>query len=451
MKRVALSAFAASVALALAASPAVCGPVGSAPVQHIGDLKPADLAILRASASHPAFPAAIARAKRAGVDIDVARHFQPVPQIFSNAAVYYLRIAQDDQFAVDSAEKSALKLVDDPQPGRDEWATAKVFLSSHSGLMVMVHAAASYATFAVPREDDGSEPISWPLRELPSCRRVARLLTMESLVLAHEGKFNQAVANERFCFRVGDHAASDITLVGSLVAIAVDNIAFKAMRSILRRSSGDPSIAHAIDVAVSSAWHPRLMSRAIVADDAQMIAQVEFWRNHGADSLNREFGSDGQLVPDPHVFDAMMDAMGAKLINDEISMLRFADRPYPVATKNLNAIAAADIRCKTFDGTFARFVLPVVAQTEDKVTLDSAQAAVTRAACAVFLYKSKHGRYPSTLADAAPTAIDPFDGKLVGYRREANGFVVYSVGPTGQYNGGAFDGTKEHEEVFRYP
>jgi len=427
------------------------GPIGSATAQRIGNMSPADRAILIQSARHPAFPAVLVRARKAGVDVSIEKHFQAVPQIFSNSAVYYLRMAQDDQFEVDDAEKSALSLLDIPKPSADQWQAAATFVNTHKNLMTMAHAAASYKLFAVPREDNGYQPDSWKFPELTSCRRVARLLTLESLLWAKSGNYAEAVNNEQKCFQVGDHASSDITMVAWLVAISIDHIGLKGMQSILAMSSGNPAVVQIVDKAVRTCWRPRLMSSLIKSEDAQMIAQVEFWSRLTPEKfLEENGGHTAQLVPDPHTFAAMMDAMNARLIGDEVSMIEIADRPYPESSKRLRAIVNRAQNCKTFDSILAKFVLPVVGKSEDLIAQDTATAAITRAACSVFIYKSKHGDYPSTLADAAPKATDPFDGKLLGYRQTANGFVVYSVGPTGKYDGGDFDSKKRHEEVFRY-
>jgi len=432
-------------------APVYAGAIGSGPFQHIDSLKLADKAILIQHAKHPSFPSVLERARRDGVDVSVAKHFQSVPQIFSNAAVYYLRMAQDDQFAVDPVEKSALQLIDTPVLTDDQWQATTAFLSSHKNLMVMAHAAASYAKCIVPREDDGAQPISWQFPELTSCRRVACLLTLESLVLAHEGKFPEAVKNEGLCFLVADHAASDITMVAWMVAVAVDHIGLKGLQSILTMSKGDAAVAGEVDTVVAAKWHPRRMSSAFKTEDAQMIAQVEYWQGLTPAQLVQDTGgSPTLLVPDQATVRALMDVMGSRLIADEVSMVEIADQPYPRASKQIRAITDRATHCKTFDATLSRFVLPVMIPFTDSVAGDTAFAAVTRAACAVFVYKSTHGTYPSTLADATSTAIDPFDGKALRYRRTAKGFVVYSVGPTGKYDGGDFDSKKQHEEVFRY-
>jgi hypothetical protein len=69
-------------------------------------------------------------------------------------------------------------------------------------------------------------------------------------------------------------------------------------------------------------------------------------------------------------------------------------------------------------------------------------AQASRVAIACKIYRHKHGTYPPGLKDLAPEYIgeipkDPFTGKDFVYRMiPEGGFVVYSVGPNGQDNGG---------------
>src|SRR5262249_13248745 len=62
---------------------------------------------------------------------------------------------------------------------------------------------------------------------------------------------------------------------------------------------------------------------------------------------------------------------------------------------------------------------------------------------AVERYGLQHGRCPETLDALVPELLravptDPYDGKPLRYRHDAEGVVVYTVGPDGKDDGGAF-------------
>jgi hypothetical protein len=68
----------------------------------------------------------------------------------------------------------------------------------------------------------------------------------------------------------------------------------------------------------------------------------------------------------------------------------------------------------------------------------------TAVALALERYRRQNGAWPPALAKLTPALLkavpaDPFDGKLLRYRRTVDGVVVYSVGPDGRDNGGVLD------------
>jgi len=64
-----------------------------------------------------------------------------------------------------------------------------------------------------------------------------------------------------------------------------------------------------------------------------------------------------------------------------------------------------------------------------------------RTGLACRLFKSRTGRYPESLEELVPgilkeIPIDPFTGKPLVYRREGEGFIVYSLGSNEKDDGG---------------
>ena len=74
------------------------------------------------------------------------------------------------------------------------------------------------------------------------------------------------------------------------------------------------------------------------------------------------------------------------------------------------------------------------------------RAGLRRAAVALAVerFRRQHGRWADQLSDLVPAFLhavptDPFDGAPLRYRHDKEGVVIYSVGPDGKDNGGAFD------------
>lgn len=99
---------------------------------------------------------------------------------------------------------------------------------------------------------------------------------------------------------------------------------------------------------------------------------------------------------------------------------------------------------------FTDIILPVFSRIDGNVTRTQARVAVAEAAASVLAAKAKTGAFPQILPAGLP---DPYTNKPLNYHREGvKGFVVYSAGPTGHFDGGtAGQKPPGQESVFRYP
>lgn len=72
---------------------------------------------------------------------------------------------------------------------------------------------------------------------------------------------------------------------------------------------------------------------------------------------------------------------------------------------------------------------------------------------AVLAYTGRHGAFPHRLKQATPRPpLDPFGTGPLRYRREGDGFVVYSAGPDGNFDGSRPGARRVRDQAyFRYP
>ena len=66
---------------------------------------------------------------------------------------------------------------------------------------------------------------------------------------------------------------------------------------------------------------------------------------------------------------------------------------------------------------------------------------LTKLAFALAEYRAQHGVYPAKLADLVPKYVaaipaDVFSGGALHYKPQADGYLLYSVGPNGKDDGG---------------
>jgi hypothetical protein len=89
----------------------------------------------------------------------------------------------------------------------------------------------------------------------------------------------------------------------------------------------------------------------------------------------------------------------------------------------------------------SKFMLPNSEGAFMKKAMIEAVTLASRTGLACRLYKRRSGRYPGSLDELVPgllaeVPIDPFTGKPLVYRREGEGFVVYSLGSNQKDDGG---------------
>jgi hypothetical protein len=91
-----------------------------------------------------------------------------------------------------------------------------------------------------------------------------------------------------------------------------------------------------------------------------------------------------------------------------------------------------------------RMLIPAGARVEQACWRSQAQLRTAIVALAVERFRHEHGRWPEKLAELVPdklTAIpvDPYNARPLRYRRNADGVVIYSVGPDKTDDGGKLD------------
>jgi len=152
-------------------------------------------------------------------------------------------------------------------------------------------------------------------------------------------------------------------------------------------------------------------------------------------------------------WNAVIDAVGVTLLHRMQKLISVADRSFSEAAAVQHEILTEVKQGKRLEDCMSAMLYPIYADSAAKQAGIQARMEVTRTAAAILLWKAKHGAFPRTLQEAlSAVPADPFDGKPLKYRREGQGFVVYSVGTTGKFDGDTPDKKPASSDaVFRYP
>jgi hypothetical protein len=298
------------------------------------------------------------------------------------------------------------------------------------------------------------------LPEYATMRWAARRLSAESTVLLMDGKPFDAVNELVHGFQLSKHAAKDPILVAFLVSAAIDAITLAGYEKILYVEGDQPGVAEAVLKAIEKNWRPRSLAYAMRGDLVMQTVVLERFRKRGS-SYFKEFSEgfeDGANITPSYLprggdWQGWVDDNGSFMLEASRKIIESCDLSYPEAHKKMTeAVAPIEKNTKT-DMAIAQVLFPVFTQSAARRTDIHAHVNVVRVAAKLLAWKRVHGGFPDKLEQAVtPAPIDPFDLKPLRYRREGNGFVVYSIGETGKFDGGTVNVKPDAKEsFFRYP
>ena len=386
----------------------------------------------------------------------------PLPPLAQNAAPDYVTLTE--------------LLAKKPLPAPSHEDTANTFsgytpeqialsrqnLTQRWDVMALVHQAASKPQCVFTR--DWSQGMELKFPEYTAIREAARLIKTESYLKARDGHYREAVLNQALGFRVARHASSDHTLLSFLVGTTCDNITLSGMQNILALAGPNASVdAQVGDVVARLSSPPTL--RVAMAGEAG-FGCVLFGRMHHSErygmaaALNAAGYTDSStkmkltLSTEKQATHDLIDAWEADYLAHMIPLVQACEEPRAVRRAAFSAVQLKFDREGHVPDDPTHLLTEVMAPVFTKIditeTRNLARKAVTLAAAYLLSEKAKTNRYPAAL----PVRFgDPFTDKPLGYRREgANGFVVYSAGPDGKFEGSKLgEKVLSTESQFRYP
>jgi hypothetical protein len=397
-------------------------------------------------------PAALARervlARRAGIPLVASTPHVPADQ---NAAPLYMQWRQRHVLLPNYAEVLSYRFHYTPE----QLARVRKVFDDKRDAMDLLHRAADKPVCVFP---DDSLTHYAPMRE------AAREIKTESYLLAHDGRYADAIADEKRGFGIARQLGSRSTYIGYLVGAAMESITLSGMDDVLYLAGPNEDVDRKVQDAVRSARPVLSLKSALKGDVAETLKAADALREgspgdfedmisgaiDGASPKSRPF------TPEERRFAVdILDAAEARYLATMRTMI--ADAGLPSAQRRIRFQEIA----KEWDAedratpnnpvtAMAATLQSVFVKSADLDDKQIANEEVTMAAAAILAEKARTGQFPAALPGDFP---DPFSGKPLVYRKEgADGFVVYSVGADGK-----FDGRKSNDPfhpnppMFQYP
>jgi hypothetical protein len=384
----------------------------------------------------------------------------------------------DTENAAKLYEQAAATMADDPTLRAADTALNSVnpevnsaavsdLLSRHAATLDTIRRAADRDNCRFTR--DWTRPsIDMLLPELQSLRLAGRFLALAARRAAAEGRIEEALADTVRVQRIGRHATTEPILISQLVGTALDAVALDTLAGILP-ALGPDDLGRLDTPAMNDLVGPppsifrgfigeEAFGLSTFADFADARSNVDgLWELTGNPNLAP--GSFSRWVSAPasllfRVFLLPFDiASHRRMMHDyrQLAAMNFA-RPQQFAEqqKQIAAIEAA-LQKEQRAGLVSATIKPAMAQVFRSQTLSIARHRAAAALVAAAKHRLETGQLPESLDALIPDKLpnlprDPFttDAPL-RLKATPEEFLVWSVGPDGEDDGGPQKDGEEHD------
>jgi hypothetical protein len=227
--------------------------------------------------------------------------------------------------------------------------------------------------------------------------------------------------------------AREGTLIAFLVSVAETRFLSQPLGDICRgRALGDEDLGRLMSAQDPSPWRHRLAD----AFRGERVMYVEV----GEDILKGSLSDLGSIWEGQHWWEEFGLWLLRPLIKRDLRQalpgFKFLEAQAKVPYyQSRDALRARDreLQKKPWYAFLSKMMVGDSESAFLKVAQIEAIMLASRAGLACRLYKNTNGRYPESLEALVPghlseVPIDPFTGKPFVYRREGEGFIVYSLG-----------------------
>lgn len=398
--------------------------------------------------------------KQRGEPVNMADLSGPKIPNYQNAAPLYLEALR--MLPADKELGQIIMGARPPQPGVPPPATgaetAERLLSRHTALFNLVEQAAARPACRFP--GDWDKDFDRLFRNVWRTRRLADMLRSRALLQARRADSHGAFNSLALVLKIADHVGSEPARAAEFTRLATTAGAARALPLVMSLAPPSREDCERMDALLSGI---RLVPSAVRAMQCTRCRAIVFF-DHVRSSpgqfrvrvLQGDLGYRVSFLDLWKRKPGWARRIGARLIlwawapllnMDELTCLRIAGQairiagqPYRDAKSALNASDNMIAQWRWYAlGT--RAIQPGAGRFVILRELSAAHIGLAQWALALRVYQIEKGSYPDSL-DQVRKAVgwrlpeDPFSGKDFIYRRDGQGYVLYSIGPDLKDDGG---------------
>jgi len=392
------------------------------------------------------------------------------PEVAENAAPLWADFARGlTEAPVPDPTQNAI-LASDAASNPDTLRALRTLVEERRALLDLAAAAATKAECRFPRDWAGVGP-STAFPEYATLRTAARLLLARAYVLAADRRSAEAAAALEQAFVAARHAGSDPGVLAHLASTGIHGTVLGGAEALLRARGSEPGMPELLAAVLARHEAPPDWAAALKTEAALLRPLLGRIAAEGPGAALPAGPEERPARPGfgPRGLPATVTAMTAAqrtawhdfcghaeadFLRQLVALASLAGKPPHEQVKGARAAedrlslpARADAR-----DAWSRALLPPLLRLPEVACRAATRHRLALAAAAVVAYRNRQGQYPSSLDGARPaSAEDPYTGQLLRYRRESGGFLLFSRGPTGLFDGGTETAPVPRGElIFRY-
>ena len=276
-------------------------------------------------------------------------------------------------------------------------------------------------------------------------RAATRVMVQKANLAAYDGDMAEALDWHATVLRMSRHVIDEPAMIADLVAIAMQSMSFRELKHLLRDHEVPPGAADELDAALADFDMQAALKRALIGERALGLQCFDMAYENPVTFMQQS----GSVPTGFEALGALGRALGPIKKADMLTYLRsmrqaisLAERPARVGRVKADALTEEIEALQFWQAPVTKMLGPaLVARAGSKTDQAVANIIMCRLVLALKAYRRDTGAYPTSLSGLQPALgwtipDDPFSGKPYVYRRQGEGFILYSLGQNESDDGG---------------